>query len=56
MQEWTVGAILVVAAVYATWRIFQTLRHADDPCKGCALADQCHKNCKEKDGMNCHKC
>jgi len=30
-------ALLVVsmACIYAIWRIYQTLRHHDDPCQGC---------------------
>ena len=56
MQEWVVWVILVSAVGYAAWWIFQTVRHANDPCKGCALADNCRKNCKEKSEMKCHKC
>ena len=64
MQTIAVIIIVSVAAGFASWHIYQTFLHKDDPCRGCALKESCMKNgtqhkghdgCK-KGGHRCPNC
>ena len=35
--------ILLVAVIYASWRIYRALRSDSDPCSGCELKKNCQK-------------
>lgn len=54
IQYIVIGVVLIAALGYAAYRIYDTVRRANDPCygcSGCALHDQLMKkraDCKKK--------
>jgi len=47
-QIWTI-IIIVAAAGYALWRLFQAFRGKGDPCQCCDLKKNCQKFCQSKE-------
>ena len=41
--------ILAAAIGYAARRIYDTFRHANDPCNGCEMKKNCQKFCQYKE-------
>ena len=43
MQIYLVFVIIVLATIYAGWRIYEAVKPGGDPCKGCELKKNCKK-------------
>jgi hypothetical protein len=48
MQQAIVIIILILAVVYAAWRIYRALTNDNEACEGCALAENCMKKKKSR--------
>ncbi len=49
MQIIVVKIIVTAAIAFAAWRMYDTLRHRDDPCRHCELKKNCKKFCQSKE-------
>ena len=52
-QIYVVIVILTAAVGYAIFRVIQTFRHRDDPCKGCSGCDLKQQICEKKREKMC---
>jgi len=42
--EWVaVGAVVLMAMAWASWRVYRLLNGQNDPCEGCELKKNCQK-------------